>query len=83
MFKKFPTFFLRLCFRDTSLVFFYKKMLLLSTSTYNLPIFFSGVLHGLKKQNLAQAVMRVLRIAHHIISRPGISQIEINSIYGF
>ena len=83
MFKKFPTFFWKLCFRDTALVFFYKKILLLSTSTYSLPKFFIGVLHGLKKQNLAQAAMRVLRVAYHIISRPGKSQIEINCIYGF
>ena len=54
MFRKFQTFFLRLCLRDTPLVFLRKKMLLLSTSTYILPKFFIGVFHGLKKQNLAR-----------------------------
>ena len=41
MFRKFQTFFLRLCFRDTPLVFFRKKC------SYCL------LQHGLKKQNLA------------------------------
>lgn len=35
-------------------------MLILSTSTHILPTFFRGILHGLKKQNLAQGAKRIL-----------------------
>ena len=62
MFRKFQTFFLSLYFRVTPLVFL-EKMLLLSTSTYILPKFFIGVLHSLKKQNLARGAVRVCSVA--------------------
>ena len=59
MFSNFQNIFLRLCFRETPLIFS-TKMLILSTLTYILPKCFIGELHGLKKYNLSWGAVRIL-----------------------